>query len=115
MGLTHHNGMSTYGSGYYFGLKGAETPLFGAGIRGDAGLVGFSGLLYSVSTKLSSIVGVVAAARYPQGSILSGKITSVFVDWSGHAMDFQSVYVNTSTNTSAPACSGQISWIAFGL
>ncbi len=114
MGLTHHDGVSVYGSGYYYGKKGAETPLFGTGIRADAGLVGFSGLLYSVSTKLSSIIGVVATARYPQGSQLSGKITSVFVDWSGCAIDFQSVYVNTSTNTSAPACSGQVSWMAFG-
>jgi hypothetical protein len=115
MGTTHHDGITTYGSGYYFGAKGSETPLFGTGIRADAGLTGFSGLLYSVSTKLSSIIGVVAAARYPQGSIISGKIASVFVDWSGSAMDFQTVYVNTSTNTSAPACSGQVSWIAFGL
>ncbi len=115
MGLTHHDGIATYGSGYYYGAKGAETPLFGTGIRADAGLVGFSGLLYSVSTKLSSIIGVVATARYPQGSIASGKITNVFVDWSGCAIDFQSVYVNTSTNTSSPACSGQVSWMAFGV
>ena len=115
MGLTHHDGVSVYGSGYYFGKKNQETPAFGAGIRADAGLVGFSGILYSVSTKLSTIIGAVATPRYSQGSVVSGMITNVFVDWSGGALDFQSVYVNTSTNTSAPACSGRVSWIAFGL
>lgn len=116
MGLTHHDGMSTYGSGYYFGRKGSETPLFGTGIRADAGTVGFSGILYSVSTKLSSIIAVVATPKYAQGGLLaSGTITSVGVDWSGCAIDFQAAYVNTSTNTSAPAASGIVAWMAFGL
>lgn len=128
MGITHFQALCA-ASGYFTGTKNLERPFVdGSGYISsgkvnlnalaanfDYGTVGFSGLLYSVSTRLTSIVAATATAKYAQGELFaSGKITTVGIDWSGHCLDFQAAYVNTSTNTSAPACSGVVSWIAFG-
>lgn len=115
MGLTHHDGISVYGSGMYYGRKGLETPMFGTGIRADAGTTGFSGAINSVSTKLTTIVGAVATLKLAQAGMASGLPVNVAVDWSGGALDFQSYYNNTSASTSSAAMSSVVSWIAFGI
>lgn len=115
MGLTHYDGMSVYGSGLYWGKKGVETPMFGAGVRCDAGTVGFSGLVQSVSTRLSTIVGAIVTPRLTASAGgRSGLATFVATDWSGGALDFTAVYSNQSSNTSGGACSGVYSWFAWG-
>ncbi len=121
MGLTHHDGVSTYGSGYYYGRKGSETPLLGTGFRADAGLTAFSGSVLSVSTKLSTITAGVASVKWDGtaaagqlGASASGLPTVVMINWSGGAIDLYTQYTNQSSNTSGAAASSYISWIVFG-
>ena len=115
MGLTHHDGVSVYESGLYWGKKNVEVPYFGTGVRADAGTTGGSGMILSVSTRLSTITNVVASPKYSaSGLYMSGKITAVAVNWTNHTMDFQLGYHNTSAGV-MPAASGVISWVAFGV
>jgi hypothetical protein len=122
MGLTHHDGVSVYGSGLYFGKKGLETPLLGTGWRGDAGLTTFSGVSICISTKLTSIIGGVASVKWAGaasdmalGTSASGLPTVVFINWSGNAIDLATKYSNQSSNTSGAAASSQISWMVWGI
>jgi hypothetical protein len=112
MGLTHWNGVCVTGSGLYRGEKNSEVPIFPAG-NGivDAGTTGFSGSVSAISTRLSTITAVYAQEK--RSTFTSGR-GGVWVDWSGHAFDAARYYVNTSTNSSAPAASGVIGWIAVG-
>ena len=122
MGLTHHDGVSVYGSGYYYGRKGVETPMLGTGFRGDAGLTTFSGVQISISTKLTSIVAGVASVKWAGaasdmalGTSASGLPTVVLINWSGNAIDLATKYSNQSANTSGAAASSQISWMVWGI
>ena len=122
MGLTHHDGISVYGSGLYFGKKGSETTLLGTGWRGDAGLTTFSGVQTTISTKLTNIIGAVASVKWAGaasdmalGTSASGLPTVIFVNWSGNAIDLATKYSNQSSNTSGAAASSQISWMAWGI
>jgi hypothetical protein len=112
MGLTHHDGISLYGSGVYIGRKAFETPMFvGKGFgaqsgtvqvtyglpRFDVGSVGTSGHSTSVSTRLSSIAFAVATAF--DVACTSG--IAPRLSWSGHCVDILNLTVTGSANASS--------------
>jgi hypothetical protein len=121
MAYTHHDGVSVYGSGLAYGRKGSETPLLGAGFRADAGLTTFSGVMTTISTKLTNIVAGTATVKWAGaasdmslGTSASGLPTVILINWSGNALDLATKYSNQSSNTSGAAASSQISWMVFG-
>lgn len=110
MSLTHHDGVSVYGSGLAFGKKNLEQVIvdcsgyttsslhirprsldqvvaLGAttNIRFDGGSMGVSGAVLSVSTRLSSIITAQATIGRP---LVSGLI-SVAIVASGHCFDIK--------------------------
>lgn len=105
MGLTHHDGVSVYGSGYYVGKKNFEVPFMPTnGLQKfDAGTVGFSGQLLSVSTRLSSIINCQATPKFDASGIWT-----VRVGFSGHALDFY------SQCSGIAGISGGVYWQAMG-
>ena len=108
MGLTHHDGVSLYGSGLYTGRKGSETAVFPGAplVRFDTGTVGVSGHTAGLSTRLTSVQ--FAWAQHKDTTCTSGGATRV--RWSGGALDI----LNLTTTGSANA-STAIAWCAWGL
>jgi hypothetical protein len=115
MGLTHHDGISLYGSGLYMGQKNLET-IFGKDVSGydvglprfDCGIVGQSGHVASVSTRLSSI----AFIHTQPIDVLATATTGMFisVNWSGNAFDMYKYIV-----TGSAATSSRVAWQAWGI
>lgn len=133
MALTHHDGISVYGSGLYVGKKGVELgPILNtsgqvqsgfiavgaiaygslaATEKWDAGATGVSGNLLSISTRLSSIVtGLAQINRIP----VSG-LTAAYVVTSGHMIDLYTYYVTTSSLPVASSVSSPVSWSVRGI
>ena len=123
MGLTHHDGMSAYGSGYYVGKKNDERPLLPTGLaRVDAGSFSVSGWKnLAVSSKLSSVTWVVTTPQFPAvglTAIASGQVSVIGTKASGHCIDF-TMYTPTSGLTAGcglTSCgtSNVITWVAIG-
>jgi hypothetical protein len=115
MGTTHHNGISLYGSGLYMGAKNNET-IFASNVSGynvglpriDMGIVGQSGHVASVSTRLSSI-GIVVTQNI---DVLATATTGmhVSVTFSGNAFDMYKYTV-----TGSAATSSRVAWMALGI
>ena len=116
MGVTHHNGLSVWGSGLWKGKGGtvtsgtAEYPFFGQPVAGagsmgatfcDGGKTNVSGVAFAVSTNLSTILAVFAT---PQTSGLA----NVFVVGSGNCIDI------VCRSMSGTLSSGVIAWLAVG-
>lgn len=114
MGVTHHDGISLYGSGLYMGRKASES-IFGTDVSGydvglprfDCGIVGRSGHVLSVSTRLSSI----AFVHTQPIDVLAATTTGmhVSVTFSGHAFDVYKYIV-----TGSAATSSRVAWQAWG-
>jgi hypothetical protein len=115
MGLTHHDGISLYGSGLYMGAKNLET-IFATNVSGydvglprvDMGIVGTSGHQLSVSTRLSSIGIVVTQYIDVLAPATTGMITTV--TFSGNAFDMYKYTV-----TGSAATSSRVAWMAVGI
>lgn len=124
MGVTHHDGLSVGGSGYYVGKKADERTLLPTGLaRVDAGSFSTSGWKnLSVSTKLSSVTWVVTQVEMPAtglAGVSSGFISVVGTTASGHCIDF-TMYTVVSAPSGVGGCitsagtSGKINWMAIG-
>lgn len=131
IGLTHHDGVSVYGSGYYWGKKGLEVgPVIlsgfvtsawitgssllnevitfaklAAGVKVAGGTIGISGALLSVSTALSSIISIQCQLK----NVVSGLITTKAIA-SGHCFD---AYTYTDLG-GASDLSSTVYWSAIG-
>ena len=124
MGLTHHDGVSVYGSGLYYGGKNLEVSILPTGIaRIDAGTFSRSGWKnLSVSTKLSTISYVCATPIMPAtglATMSSGFVSIVGATFSGHCIDF-TMYTMISApsgiggGVTSCGTSNRICWIAVG-
>lgn len=115
MGLTHHDGLSLYGSGLYMGAKNLES-VFGKDVSGydvalprfDCGIVGQSGHVASISTRLSSIAFVNTQYVDVLATGNTGMYTSV--TYSGHVFDMYKYTV-----TGSAATSSRVAWQAWGI
>ena len=90
MGLTHHDGISVYGSGLALGKKYAEVYVGCSGVDGmcrmDVSWVITStgGVANGVSTRLSSII---FATGQMVGTVKCSGQDQVYLNWSGGAFD----------------------------
>lgn len=106
MGITHFKELSSL-SGFYIGDKSSEKSVFPNPIgKIDIGMSGVSGVLLSVSTRLSTVTQVVANLV----AAVSGRV-SVAVDCSGHCIDLRT-YNDLGAATDL---SGSVKWIAVGV
>jgi len=121
MGTTHHDGLSVYGSGLWKGTKGIGTsgdvPFFGGvagtanmAVRCDGGLIGVSGKLVGMSTRLSSIYYAVATL----GSLPTSGLTNVVAIASGNCIDIDTIYNLASGAISVASISTPVNWFAAG-
>jgi len=110
MGLTHHDGISVYGSGFAIGGKYNESYIGPSGadglLRFDTGSVATSGGALAVSTRLSSIV---FASIQLGGATRTSGLDGGAVVFSGHCVD---IYTHTGIGTAS--ASGLVYWFAAG-
>lgn len=114
MGLTHHDGIAVYGSGFYIGRKPTETAIASdvSGtthglLRFDAGIRGGSGHIASISTRLSTVGWAIAQEVGALPTASSGRYLTT--QWSGNAVDIYRYNV-----TGSAACSSRVAWGAWG-
>ncbi len=114
MGLTRHDGLSVYGSGLYWtnakgGTETNDVPFFGmatgnarqGAIRCDGRVTNISANATSLSTSLSTVLGVIATNNQ------SG-LVNVIAWGSGNCIDI------VCRSMSGTASSGVIAWVAYG-
>lgn len=115
MGVTHHDGVSVYGSGLWWGKNKntsgtSECPFFGSPVAGlgsagsvrcDGGKINVSSAALAVSTNLSTVLSVV-------GIIGTSTLATINIIASGHCIDI------VTHSTSGTASSGLVYWQAFG-
>ena len=110
MGLTHHDGISVYGSGFAIGKTGSESFIGPSGadglLRFDTGSVSTSGGAAAISSRLSSIV---FASVQPGGATLCSGLDGASVVFSGHCLD---IYTHSGDGTAS--ASGLVYWFAAG-
>jgi hypothetical protein len=123
VGVTHHDGMSVQGSGYYVGKKNDERTQLPTGLaRVDAGSFSVSGWKnLSVSTKLSSVTWVVTTPQFPATGLTamaSGNVAVIGATPSGHLVDFTmfSLTSGLTVGQGLTSCgtSNVITWVAIG-
>ncbi len=84
----------------------------GAGLKIDNGSIGFSGILNSMSTALSSVIWAAGTMKTIKATIDSHSgnvLTAIHIGWSGHCIDFN------SQGLSGTATSSIVAWVAMGL
>ena len=129
MGVTHHDGVSVYGSGLWWGKKTnlstfpGEQPFFGGrvgssgllgtgAIRFDGGTVGVSGQILSISTRLSSIYWACATLNALPTSGLNGVVA--VTSGNSNFVDLDTIHATGSGTVALASVSTPVSWIVGG-
>lgn len=120
MGVTHHDGMSVYGSGLWRGKKTnlstfpGEFPFFGGAfpqgaVFADGGVAEVVGTNI-VSSRLSTVIYAVATLGMAP---VSGLSTTIAIG-SGNAVSLQTYYITTSSLPVTSSISSPVNWLALG-